>query len=229
MGHLLALATGVAVAEVLEEAFGLHGRVALKWPNDVLLEGKKVCGILLEASADAERIFWAVAGIGLNVNSEPSTFRGVAAREPWRRNGEGRPLPVSLKEHLGHPVPRAPLLAALLARLTCWWTGLDRAGTAPGLLAEWRRRDALVGRRVEVFAGPDRSRAGRRRDRRPASARRGSCWSASRRRDAHGGVRRRRQRDGVRLTAGKTVGRPFDRGRRPWLDCGGGPTREGMA
>ncbi len=155
-GHLLALATGVAVAEALEESLGLHGQVTLKWPNDVLLGGKKVCGILLEASADAERILWAVAGIGLNVNSEPSGLPGSLPPEQaaeWR----GRPLPVSLKEHLGQTTPRAPLLAALLARLTYWWTGLDGAGTVPSLLAEWRRRDALAGRPVEVFAGADRS------------------------------------------------------------------------
>ncbi len=155
-GHLLALATGVAVAEVLEEGFGLEGQVTLKWPNDVLLDGKKVCGILLEASADAERILWAVAGVGLNVNSEPSHL--LASLPPDQAaEWQGRPLPVSLKEHLGQTTPRAPLLAALLARLSCWWTGLDWPSTVPSLLAEWRRRDALAGQPVEVFAGADRS------------------------------------------------------------------------
>ena len=155
-GHLLALATGVAVAEVLEESLGLYGQVTLKWPNDVLLDGKKVCGILLEASADADRILWAVAGIGLNVNSEPSRLLESLPPDQaaeWR----GRPRPISLKEYLGQSTARAPLLAALLARLTCWWTGLDWASTVPSLLAEWRRRDALAGRPVEVFAGADRS------------------------------------------------------------------------
>jgi BirA family transcriptional regulator, biotin operon repressor / biotin---[acetyl-CoA-carboxylase] ligase len=155
-GHLLALATGVAVAEVLEEGFGLHGQVTLKWPNDVLLGGKKVCGILLEASADAERILWAVAGIGLNVNSEPS--RLLESLPPDRAaEWRGRPLPVSLREHLGHTTLRAPLLAALLARFSCWWTGLDWVSTVPSLLAEWRRRDALEGQPVEVIAGADRT------------------------------------------------------------------------
>ena len=159
-GHLLALATGVAVAQALEEGFGLAGQVSLKWPNDVLLGDRKVCGILLEASAGADRITWAVAGIGLNVNSEPSRVLASLSSEQameWR----GRPEPVSLKEHLGTTVPRAPLLAALLARFTWWWSALDRPGAGPGaahsLLEEWRKRDALAGRPVEVFAGPDRS------------------------------------------------------------------------
>jgi BirA family transcriptional regulator, biotin operon repressor / biotin---[acetyl-CoA-carboxylase] ligase len=156
-GHLLALATGVAVAEVLEQGFGLEGQVSLKWPNDVLLAGKKVCGILLEASADADRIVWAVAGLGLNVNGEPS--RVLASLPPDRAaEWQGRPQPVSLREHLGVAVPRAPLLAALLARLTWWWSGLDWTSTTPTLLAEWRKRDALAGRPVEVLAGADRSK-----------------------------------------------------------------------
>ena len=155
-GHLLALATGVAVAEVLEQRFGLEGQVSLKWPNDVFLAGKKVCGILLEASADADRILWAVAGVGLNVNSEPS--RVLASLPPdLAAEWQGRPQPISLKEHLGVAVPRAPLLAALLARLTWWWAGLDWTSTVPTLLGEWRKRDALAGRPVEVFAGAGRS------------------------------------------------------------------------
>ena len=155
-GHLLSLATGVAVAEALEEGLGLEGQVTLKWPNDVLLSGKKVCGILLEASAGSDCIHWAVAGIGLNVNSEPSglpqSLPPERARE-WR----GRPEPVSLKEHLGRSVARAPLLAALLARLTSQWTGLEQAGAPLALLDGWRCRDALAGRWVEVAAWGDPS------------------------------------------------------------------------
>ena len=155
-GHLLALATGVAVAQALERGFGLEGQVSLKWPNDVLLAGKKVCGVLLEASTDADHIAWVVAGIGLNVNSEPSQV--LADLSPERAaEWVGRLRPVSLKDHLGVVVLRAPLLAALFARLTWWWSALDGSGAAPSLLGEWRERDALAGRPVEVFAGVDRS------------------------------------------------------------------------
>jgi BirA family transcriptional regulator, biotin operon repressor / biotin---[acetyl-CoA-carboxylase] ligase len=155
-GHLLALATGVAVAEVLEKEFGLQEQVSLKWPNDVLLDRRKVCGILLEASADMRSFHWAVAGIGINVNSEPGRMLASLSSEQaaeWR----GRPQPVSIKEHLGRAVPRAPLLAGLLARLTFRWTRLEQPAGVPDLLGEWRRRDALAGRRVQVLAGADRS------------------------------------------------------------------------
>jgi biotin-(acetyl-CoA carboxylase) ligase len=69
---------------------------------------------------------------------------------------QGRPRPVALREHLGHATMRAPLLAALLARLAYRWNDLARPDAFADLLVEWRRRDALRGRRVEVRTGPDR-------------------------------------------------------------------------
>ena len=74
---LLSLAAALATAEVLEALPGLGGRVKVKWPNDVLIDEKKVCGILLESSLAGARLEWVVAGIGLNVNSDPdSMFEG---------------------------------------------------------------------------------------------------------------------------------------------------------
>jgi BirA family biotin operon repressor/biotin-[acetyl-CoA-carboxylase] ligase len=154
-GHLLSLAACVAVAEVLEGHGVRAPGVGLKWPNDVLLDTKKVCGILLEASMDPTRIRWAIAGVGLNVNSEP--LRMVEALKPdLAAEWQGRPRPVSLREHLGRATPRAPLLAALLARLTYWWDDLPRPGAVSDLLTEWQRRDVLRGRRVEMRTGLDR-------------------------------------------------------------------------
>jgi BirA family biotin operon repressor/biotin-[acetyl-CoA-carboxylase] ligase len=150
--HLLSLAAALAVAEVLEGIPGLGGRVGIKWPNDVLLSGDKVCGILLEGSMDADRLHWAVAGIGLNVNSDPAGLvRGLPpeAREEWM----GRPRPASLRAQVGRDVPRAPLLGTLLARLTERWTDLEAGSILEGL----RRRDVLAGRRVEVLSGPPRN------------------------------------------------------------------------
>ncbi len=165
--HLLSLAAAVAVAEVLEGIPGLEGRVGIKWPNDVLLGNEKVCGILLEGSMDVDRLQWAVAGVGLNVNGDAGALAdGLIPEEErdWLR----RPRPVSLREHLGHEVPRAPLLAGLLAGLTRRWveleTGLREArehapesDATADLLAQLRERDVLAGQRVEVLSGPPRN------------------------------------------------------------------------
>jgi BirA family transcriptional regulator, biotin operon repressor / biotin---[acetyl-CoA-carboxylase] ligase len=152
--HLLSLAAGLTVAEVLETIPGFVGKAKVKWPNDVLLGEKKVCGILLEGSMDAERLHWAVVGIGLNVNgvssllTDPSTS-GAAA---W----QGRPVPVSLREHTGREVPRAPLLATLIERLGMRWAALEGGSSArTAVLKELQRRDALAGRLVEVSTVTD--------------------------------------------------------------------------
>jgi len=147
--HLLSLAAAVAVAEVLEAIPGLKGRLGIKWPNDVLLGDKKVCGILVEGSMDPDRLLWAVAGIGLNVNSDPAALAsglGPHARKEWL----GRPRPTSLRAETGRHIPRAPLLADILVRLTVAWSDLDSSSIVAGLC----ERDALAGRQVEVLSGP---------------------------------------------------------------------------
>lgn len=161
--HLLSLAAALAVAEVLEKLLGRLDVVKIKWPNDVLLAGKKVCGILLEGSLDTDRLQWVIVGVGLNVNSDPALLaRGIADKRPdeW----QGKPAPVSLrafasKHFPSEGLPRAPLLAALLTRLgeRCGpLAGETLAGAA--FLEEIRARDALAGREVEVLAGSYPSR-----------------------------------------------------------------------
>ena len=152
--HLLSLAGALAVAEVLESLPGLEGSVGIKWPNDVLLGDAKVCGVLLEGSMDPDRIEWAVAGIGLNVNSLPDALVGGLPVEQASRAYEWRdkPRPTSLRAALGRDLARAPLLARLLARLTERWSGSDDAAVLKGL----RERDVLAGRWVTVLSGPPR-------------------------------------------------------------------------
>jgi BirA family transcriptional regulator, biotin operon repressor / biotin---[acetyl-CoA-carboxylase] ligase len=116
---LLPLAAGVAVAD----AIGSDARI--KWPNDVLIDGRKVAGILAEGRPQEG---WAVLGIGLNVSAPaggfPEELREIAAS-------------------LNGALSRHEVLAALLERLEA-----RLASPLPEVLAEWRRRDALLGQRV---------------------------------------------------------------------------------
>ena len=90
----LALAGAVAVAEALEETYKLPARI--RWPNDVLIDGRKVSGVLVENVGADEEGQWFVVGIGVNVNL---AARGVSAgarvnsderlRGPWRAGGPG--------------------------------------------------------------------------------------------------------------------------------------------
>jgi BirA family transcriptional regulator, biotin operon repressor / biotin---[acetyl-CoA-carboxylase] ligase len=99
----LALSAGLAVCAAIEE---INPRVAvdLKWPNDVLLGGKKVCGILTEMNAEATRVRYVVVGIGINVNQ--ATF-------PTELEGEAN----SLRLATGSDWSRVELTAALLKSL----------------------------------------------------------------------------------------------------------------
>ena len=122
---LLPLATGVAVAEVVGPDAGL------KWPNDLLVSGRKVAGILVEGRPQEG---WAVVGIGLNVAVRHADF------------------PAELRETAGtlglEPDAIEPTLSALLSRLERWV-----AADAGELVDAVRARDVLLGRPVRWAGG----------------------------------------------------------------------------
>ena len=143
---VMVLAAAVAVSEVLSLLPGMEGRVKIKWPNDLLVDGRKVAGILAEASMDIDVIYWLVIGIGLNVNGDAKRL------VPRDTLAPGQPPPVSLAELTGTPVHRVLLLAQLareLSRRWCQVTGGQRAA----VLEAFAERDALCGRHVVVRSG----------------------------------------------------------------------------
>lgn len=128
--HQLALVAGLAVAEAVEEQ---RDTAAIKWPNDVLLEGRKVAGVLLEAAGEE-----VVCGIGINV-AQADDELPAGTRVP-----AGSLLAVT-----GRAPDRAELLAAFLEIFEHRYHAWCRAGLAP-LLDELEARNALRGKRVEV-------------------------------------------------------------------------------
>ena len=131
------LAAGVALARTVRAVTGLTPQ--LKWPNDVLLGGKKAAGILIEMTSDQECVRELIVGIGINVNIRSSEFPD-----------EVRTIATSLCEHGGRSYSRVELAAALLRELASVYEHfLAPDGLAP-LLAEWERWAQLAGRRVEA-------------------------------------------------------------------------------
>ena len=108
---LLPTAAPVAVAEGVADATGLAARV--KFPNDVLIAGRKVAGILIEQAGAAQRDFL-IAGIGVNVNQTAEQLPDGA-----------RQTPTSLAIEAGRAFERARILAAILTRLGSYWTSPD--------------------------------------------------------------------------------------------------------
>ncbi len=123
--RLLSLAAGVAVAEVCGQ------QAELKWPNDVLLDGRKVAGILVEGRPQED---WAVLGIGLNVAVEPDQLPG-----DLKTTAATLDLPASEVQ---------AVLQRLLKSLTQWTVAPDEQ-----ILDAVRKRDALRGRPVTWTGG----------------------------------------------------------------------------
>lgn len=132
----LALVAAVGVAEGIREATGLVPEV--KWPNDLLLQGRKVVGMLLEMSAEADLVHFLVLGVGVNASIPRRSFPA-----------ELRQTAISLSEALGRPVPRADLLATILKHLERRYDELLSRGLGPALEA-WRRMPNMLGQRVTV-------------------------------------------------------------------------------
>lgn len=135
----ITLMTGVVVAELL---YRRHlADVTLKWPNDVQIRGKKVCGILTEMRTTADRrIDFIVVGIGININMRKEDFD-----ESFRESS------TSIKEETGGEISRLEFTVALYDHFEKWvgtWTtkGFDPVGEA------WLTYSHMVGKHVQVTA-----------------------------------------------------------------------------
>jgi BirA family biotin operon repressor/biotin-[acetyl-CoA-carboxylase] ligase len=147
---LLPLAVPVAVCEAAEELQpGLE--CAIKWPNDIWVDGRKLAGILIEAKPQDG---WAVVGVGLNLAIAPDEFppdlreTAVSLFGPSAR-GRGKPLRSNSGEAPSGLPPAPFTAAAALNRQLERWVEADREE----VLENWRARDALYGREISWNGG----------------------------------------------------------------------------
>jgi len=134
----MTLLAGVALAETLIRI--VPSRVTIKWPNDVLLGGRKIAGILIEISTDIDAIDYMVVGVGINVNTPPGRF-------PAELRGRA----TSLAAQIGHAAPRAEILGAFLDCFERYYDLIGKEGFAP-VIRRWRELSDMVGRLVRVHA-----------------------------------------------------------------------------
>ncbi|HEX8068266.1 MAG TPA: biotin--[acetyl-CoA-carboxylase] ligase [Thermoleophilaceae bacterium] len=141
---LLPLATAVAVCEACESLAPV--RCEIKWPNDVWIDRRKACGILVEGRPAAG---WAVVGVGLNVSTEPDAFPPELRDTATSLVAASRAAAGSAS---GGPPPAALDVEAVLAELLL---ALDRRLADPpaDAIAAWRARDALRGERIRWDGG----------------------------------------------------------------------------
>jgi BirA family biotin operon repressor/biotin-[acetyl-CoA-carboxylase] ligase len=129
----LIMVASLAVIGSIERVTGL--KVQLKWPNDVLVNGKKVCGILVESDVRGNKVDYAVIGIGINANLKLSEFPQIA------------PMATSLSQELGRDVSRREIVQSLLAEAERLYLALASGGS---VFKQWRNRLVTLGQEVQV-------------------------------------------------------------------------------
>jgi BirA family biotin operon repressor/biotin-[acetyl-CoA-carboxylase] ligase len=138
--HFLVMAAALAVADAIMEVAG--GPVEIKWPNDVLYSGRKLCGILIETgTGDAGA--HAILGIGVNVNGSLEGDSDLAAGA------------TTLAAIAGHTVRREDLAVALIQRLGAHYRALNADGAAAQAAVRdaWRARLVTLGRTARITQG----------------------------------------------------------------------------
>jgi BirA family transcriptional regulator, biotin operon repressor / biotin---[acetyl-CoA-carboxylase] ligase len=132
----LMMASALAVQEAIDATTGVTP--AIKWPNDVLIGGKKACGILIETSGDI-----AVIGIGVNVNGSLAHLPELAVRA------------TTLQDEVGHAVSREDLAAAILLALARRYDAMRAQGETgrETVRAAWRARLSTLGAHVRIDQG----------------------------------------------------------------------------
>ena len=135
------LMAAVATVEAIREASGLN--CGIKWPNDILWQGRKLVGILTEMSAEMDAINFVVLGIGINVSLQESDFPE-----------ELRNIGASVSMGAEREVSRVEVLQKLLERLEYWYQVVKQEGFEP-VLEAWRRESVTLGQPVRVLAGEE--------------------------------------------------------------------------
>lgn len=131
----ITLLAGVSVARTIR---GLGLPAKIKWPNDILINGKKVCGILTEIGAEVDMIDYLVVGIGIDANVDTESFPE-----------EFRDSSTSLKKEMGENINRVDFVRKLLEEFEASYSKFQETGFPP-ILEEWRNMSATIGEWVKI-------------------------------------------------------------------------------
>jgi BirA family biotin operon repressor/biotin-[acetyl-CoA-carboxylase] ligase len=135
----ITLMTAVAIVNAIKICTQIESQI--KWPNDILINEKKVCGILTEMSAELDIINWVVVGIGINVNIDHREFP-----EGIQENA------ISLKEVSGKEVLQVKMVQIFLQEFEKYYESLKRREFS-SILKEWKLYSHTLGRKIRVDMG----------------------------------------------------------------------------
>ena len=125
----------LAVVHSIKAVTGLESQI--KWPNDVLIDGKKVCGILIENDVKRNEVAYSILGIGINANLKLSDFPEIAA------------IATSLSDELDKGVSSVDLVRCLLVEIERLYLTLPKEK----IYEEWRDRLVTLGKKIWVKSG----------------------------------------------------------------------------
>jgi BirA family biotin operon repressor/biotin-[acetyl-CoA-carboxylase] ligase len=135
---LLPFAAALAVCDAIKKTTQLDAK--LRWPNDVTIAGKKVAGILIDISMEAERINYAVVGIGINANVDSSVISSYLEKSI---------KVTSLSDELGHKTNILGLTKVVLERLEYYYMELKRC-IPHTIVEEWKKNSDILHQKVAV-------------------------------------------------------------------------------
>jgi BirA family biotin operon repressor/biotin-[acetyl-CoA-carboxylase] ligase len=138
----LTVASATALRRAIEAGTGV--RATIKWPNDILIDGKKVAGILTELSAELDRVKHIILGIGVDVNLSAAEFPP-----------DLRKIATSLKMEAGKTISRADLAVAILRELDEDYARVI-AGKFESIAHEWEEHCSTIGQPVMIQVGERR-------------------------------------------------------------------------
>jgi BirA family biotin operon repressor/biotin-[acetyl-CoA-carboxylase] ligase len=138
---LLTVIAAVSAASALRNRTGLGIRI--KWPNDLMVNGRKIGGILTELRSGRGKISRAVIGMGMNVNSEAADFPA-----------ELREIATSVWAETGEKFSRTEIIIEILTELEGWYKRFIKEGRLP-VLEEWKRLSSTLGKKVRVVLGTE--------------------------------------------------------------------------
>jgi len=135
---LLPFAAALAVCDAIRKTTQLDAK--LRWPNDVTISGKKVAGIIIDSSVEAERINYAVIGIGVNANVDSSMIS---------LDLEKSIKVTSLCNELGHETSIIGLTKEILERLEYYYIELEHR-VPPTIIEKWKKNSDILGQKVAL-------------------------------------------------------------------------------
>jgi BirA family biotin operon repressor/biotin-[acetyl-CoA-carboxylase] ligase len=125
------MAVGVAICRTVSSLFGLQA--GIKWPNDILIQERKVCGILIEVGAQMDQLDYAVVGVGINANNSLASFPA-----DWRAT--------SMAAELGREIDRCELIARMLEEMESAIEDMN----VPDIYEEWRSLSLTLNKQVRI-------------------------------------------------------------------------------